>query len=182
MLFRDTKAIPFRGLQDLFVSLEELATANLTEKRFIYAYWSDLDELQHVYSSSDIRVKQEYRDIQHAFCRFIGHLRKNASDDTLILLTADHGQVITEISNRQVVQKYPDLVANLHMLPTGESRLPYLHVRPGMESSVRELIEKFWPGEFWVVDSELAVSSGLFGPEPYHPEIISRVVTWYSSR
>lgn len=175
MLFADTTAVPFRGMQDLFITLEELASQRSERKRFIYAYWSDLDELQHVYSSTDIRVKQELRSIQQSLVRLVDHLRKQANGDTLLMLTADHGQVITAVNDCSVVQNYPELIQSLHMMPTGESRLPYLYLRPGMEERVRTLIEQYWPGKFLILRSEEALKSGLFGPPPYHPEILSRI-------
>jgi hypothetical protein len=175
MLFDQTTAVPFRGLQDLFITLEDLASEGVKQKRFIYAYWSDLDELQHVYGSDDLRVKQEFFSIQRAVTRLVSTLRKQGRGDTLILLTADHGQVTTELSDRYVVQKYPELVSCLHMLPTGESRLPYLYLRPNKETHVRELIETYWPGKFLVLGSEAALETGLFGPAPYHNDILSRL-------
>ncbi len=175
MLFSGAEMVPFRGLQDMFMTLEELATDRGAEKRYIYVYWGELDELQHVYGSDNPRVKQEYRSIQHSLMHFIERLRRQSSGDTLILLTADHGQVITEASDRNIVQNYPELVKRLHMLPTGESRLPYLHLRPGTEAEVRQLIENYWPGQFKVVNTESALRSGLFGPTPFHEEIVSRL-------
>lgn len=175
MLFADTAAVPFRGLQDMFITLQELAAERSQQKRFIYAYWADLDELQHIYSSTDIRVKQELRSIQHALGRLVDHLRRVGNGDTLVLLTADHGQVITGVNDSSVVQHYPELIDCLHMMPTGESRLPYLYLRPGQEAKVRQLIEQYWPGRFLVLRSEEALQLGLFGPAPYHTEILSRL-------
>lgn len=175
MLFKETTSVSFRGLQDMFITLEELAAGPVDEKRFLYAYWGDLDELQHVYGSTDLRVKQEFQEIQRTLGRFVAHLRKSGRGDTLVLLTADHGQVITEPSEKYEVQNFPELVNCLHMLPTGESRMPYLHIRPGMEGRVRELIESRWPGQFLILDAETTLNSGLFGPLPHHPEIRSRV-------
>ncbi len=175
MLFADTTAVPFRGLQDMFITLEELAAKRNDRKRFIYAYWADLDELQHVYSYTDIRVRQELRSIQQSIVRLVDHLRRTGNGDTLVLLTADHGQVITGLNESSVVQNYPDLIDCLHGLPTGESRMPYLYLRPDMEAQVRDLIEQYWPGKFLVLRSVEALKVGLFGPAPYHPQILSRL-------
>lgn len=175
MLFGQTHPIPFRGLQDMFVTLEELAAEKTTDKRFLYAYWGDLDELQHVYGPHDLRVRQEFRSFQRAFLRFVSQLKKHCGSDTLLLLTADHGQISTQVSAEYEIRRTPDLVSLLHLLPTGESRLPYLHLRPGCEGQVREAIESHWPGKFQVLNSTDALQSGLFGPPPYHEEVLSRL-------
>jgi len=175
MLFGQTHPVPFRGLQDMFISLEELALESTSEKRFLYAYWGDLDELQHIYGPDDARVKLELNSIQRSFIRFVAHLRKRAPADTLILLTADHGQVSTQVSIGYEVQLARDLMSCLHLLPTGESRMPYLHVRPGCEKEARTAIESHWPGKFRVLNSDAALESGLFGLPPFHEDIVSRL-------
>ena len=175
MLFPQLKTIAFRGMQDMFVTLEEIASSPLSKNRYLYAYWGDLDELQHIYGPEDTRVAQEYQSFQKAFLNFIDHLRRPGRGDTLVLLTADHGLIPTEITPDHEVRRYPDFVSLLHMLPTGESRLPYLYVKPGCEEKVKEAVERYWPGQFIAISASQAVSTGLFGPGPYCGELFSRL-------
>jgi len=175
MLFDQTQAIPIRGMNDLFTTLEELACQDSFQKRFLYGYLGDLDELQHVYGPEDVRVKEEFRNFQRALCRLASHLRKAGNKKTLILVTADHGQIPSAPLKKYQVNQVPELINCLHLLPTGESRLPYLHIRPGQVEKVREIIEVKWPGDFLVLQTEEAIQSGLFGNEPYHRELNSRL-------
>ena len=175
MLFKQTRAVPFRGMNDMFTTLEELACQDLPQQRYLYAYWGDLDELQHVYGPRDQRVKQEFRSFQRGLCRFAAQLKQNAKKKTLVLVTADHGQKASVVQAKNRVQQTPELVNCLHLLPTGESRMPYLHIRPGYEEKVREILDKNWPGSFMVLQTGQAVAAGLFGPAPYHAELSSRL-------
>ena len=175
MLFSQTQSVPFRSMNDLFTTLEEIACEESFQQRFIYAYWGDLDELQHVYGPGDLRVIQEFRSLQRALYHLVTHLKQKVKKKTLILVTADHGQKPTPIVKINKVSQAPELVNCLHLLPTGESRLPYLHIRPGFESKVRAMVEEKWPGSFTILQSEQAVRAGLFGPAPYHPELFSRL-------
>lgn len=175
MLFDQTRAVPFRGMNDLFATLSELATQNSPQKRFIYAYWGDLDELQHVYGPQNVRVALEFHNFQQALARLVVGLRNQTGRKTLLLVTADHGQSPSQPQERFQVERASEFVDCLHLLPTGESRLPYLHVRPGCEDRLREVIEARWPGEFQVVRSTQAIASGLFGQPPFHAELESRV-------
>jgi hypothetical protein len=125
MLFSQTQAVPFRGMNDMFTTMEEIVCEDSFQKRYIYAYWGDLDELQHVYGPGDLRVRQEFRSLQRALCRLATRLKQNVEKSTLILVTADHGQVPTQVLDEYKVNRVPELVDCLHMLPTGESRLPY---------------------------------------------------------
>ncbi|MCK5634294.1 MAG: hypothetical protein KAI06_04375, partial [Anaerolineales bacterium] len=62
------------------------------------------------------------------------------------------------------LRNHPDLTQRLHILPTGENRLPYLYLRPGQDGAVNEYIQKTWPGSFTTISSDSALKAGLFGP------------------
>jgi hypothetical protein len=175
MIFPRAQQIPVRSLNDLFLTLEQIALDGSKTQRYLYAYWGNLDELQHVYGPGDERVEQEFRSFQHAFMRFIRNLQKKTEGDTLVLVTADHGLTPTMPTPGYEVRRHPDLLDKLHLLPTGESRLPYLHVKPGQVENIKEVIEKIWPDEFIAVESEKAFEAGIFGPPPYHPNLLSRL-------
>ncbi len=92
-----------------------------------------------------------------------------------MILTADHGQLTTRVDPHYELNTYPDLDRRLHLKPTGENRLFYLHVRPGQTEAVREYIEKHWMGQFQVVDAAYALDAGLFGPGKPHPGMQDRI-------
>jgi hypothetical protein len=175
MLFDQTQAVPFRGMNDMFTTLAELACQDSHQKRFLYAYWGDLDELQHVYGPQNLRIGQEFHNFQQALCRLAEILKRQTKRKTLLLVTADHGQSPSLPDVKYLIKEAHEFVNCLHLLPTGESRLPYLHIRPGCEERIRGLVEELWPGDFQVIRSAEAITAGLFGPRPYHPELESRV-------
>jgi hypothetical protein len=61
------------------------------------------------------------------------------------------------------------------LLPTGENRLAYLHIRPGQVEAVREYVECTWPGQFSMLDVGYAAESGLFGAGEPHPRLLERM-------
>ncbi len=175
MLLAEVDALPFRTLSDLWWTLEQVQSDHSTEKRYFYLYWGELDELQHVYGPGDPRVAQEYFVFLRAMLRFLQRARAHGRGDTLFLLTADHGQVPSIPSADVDVRRYPELLEMLHLLPTGESRMPYLYLKPGYEEKVLQKIEELFPGQFTPVEAETALSAGLFGSEPFHPKIHTRI-------
>jgi hypothetical protein len=64
---------------------------------------------------------------------------------------------------------------SLVMQPTCENRLAFLYVKPGKKQFVREFFERTWPGEFYVLDSDLVLESGLLGSGLFHPDARNRV-------
>ena len=61
------------------------------------------------------------------------------------------------------------------MLPSGESRLAYLYIKPGREARLRDVIDQNWPGKFELIPSKDALAAGLFGPGHAHPRLEERV-------
>jgi hypothetical protein len=106
---------------------------------------------------------------------FINRLSPEARKGTLLILTADHGQITTPKKPRYELREHPELTRRLHIQPTGENRLMFLFVRPGHKKAVRAYIEQTWPDQFTVMDSLLALKSGLFGPEPPLKQTIERM-------
>jgi hypothetical protein len=72
--------------------------------------------------------------------------------------------VATTIQPDYQLARHPGLARRLHLAPTGESRLPYLYLRPGQAQAVEEYLARAWPGAFGLLDSEHALRAGLFGP------------------
>jgi hypothetical protein len=118
----------------------------------------------------------EFSAFSHAFEHlFLNRLSPEARRGTLILLTADHGQITTRKNSHNNLSNHPGLARRLHILPTGENRLAYLYVRPGQGEATSDYIESTWPGQFVLVDPAAAVNAGLFGPGEPHPRLFDRL-------
>ena len=175
MFQQEVESRAFLSLGDLWISLRQLVEERPQERQYIWTYWSKLDSLSHRFSPQDERPEVEFAQFSAAFERlFLEKLSPEARRETLVLLTADHGQIHTPLDANNTLKRHPDLTACLHILPTGENRMAYLHLRPGCEETVRDYLEAHWPGAFTLVPSEQAIAAGLFGPGEPHPDLRSR--------
>lgn len=161
---------------DLSVSLANYVNKHPLEREYIYVYYSDIDALIHRYNANDPRVKLQF----NAFTSlledgFFQRINKQAAEDTLLILTADHGSIGTPPDEKYDLRNHPNLVSCLVMQPTCEGRLPVLYIKPGRIDDVRGYFETTWPGEFELVDSKLALESGLFGEEPFVDDVEDRL-------
>ncbi len=176
MHLQQTSVYPFHNPGDMLVSLRNLLNEKSGQKLYTYVYWGDLDELSHRFGPDDERISAEFEAFSRLFARyFLERLTSEARHKTLLLVTADHGQVFTSKDPRYDLQKHPAFLRALHMLPTGENRLSFLHLRPGQTEFVRNYIEMTWPGEFMLVPSEQFISAGLLGPGQPHPRLEERL-------
>jgi hypothetical protein len=142
----------------------------------VWVYWGEVDYLSHLYGPDDERTEEEFRLFSAAFERiFLKRLSAAARKDTLVILLADHGQINTRPDPYYDLRTHPSLIRRLHIFPTGENRLVFLHVRPGQREAVREYIERTWRNQFHFLDSEFAAGAGLFGPGQGHPGLADRM-------
>ena len=176
MFFKHASLLRFYTAADLWVNLRNLLQNHPGERLFAYVYWHEIDTLSHIYGPDDERTAAEFAGFSQAFERlFLDRLRPADRQDTLILLTSDHGAITTCIDPHYELAKHPDLARCLHIQPTGESRLAYLYIRPGRAEAARAYLERTWPGRFALLEAEAAVQAGLFGPGLPHPGLLDRL-------
>lgn len=176
MLIRDTSIHTFSTTADLWVSVRQLLESLNDERAYVWIYWGAVDGLSHRHGPDDERVSAEFASFSTVFERnFLATLPCEARKDTLLILTADHGQIVTPRNDHLDLRYHPDLVNRLHIQPTGENRLAYMHVRPGMLDDVRDYIQTTWPNRFHVLKSDALLKSGIFGLNDHHPGISDRM-------
>jgi len=184
MHLQEVHVNPYRNPADLWVGLRQQMLAQQGQsshgrRSYTYVYWGDLDELSHRHGPHDDRVRIEFASFSQAFERaFLNRLGARRHHDTLVLVTADHGQIHTPPNSAFELRNHPDFVHCLALPVTGENRLAYLFIRPGCEGRVKEYIEAAWPGWFTVVPSRAALEAGLFGTPPASPQTEDRVGDW----
>lgn len=176
MFFKDTQTHGFNTPNDLWVNLRHLVENRGSERQFIWVYWGDVDHFSHFYAPDDERTEAEFVAFSRAFeDLFLKRLSPDVSRGTLLLLTADHGQVHTRKNPNYELKNHPNLARCFHILPTGENRLMYLFLRPGQSEAVRDYFNRIWPGQFCFIDPAQAVERGLFGPGQPHPGLFDRL-------
>ena len=168
---------PIGTSSDLWVSIRELMETRPNTQKYIWAYWDTLDSISHFHGPDSERAKAELFTFSAAFQRFfLDELDPALKKDTLVILTADHGQITTDKDNHHFnLAWHPQFTSMLHLLPTGENRLAYLYIKPGRTEDVKSYIETTWPDQFALLEPESAVQNGLFGPGEPHSGIYDRL-------
>lgn len=176
MLLNGVHVHAFSGAADLWVDVCALLDAKNDQKLLTYVYWGQVDHLSHFYGPDDDRPRAEFSLFSLAFERFfLEKIGPSERRDTLLIFTADHGQIFTAPDALYNFNNHPQMEKNLHIMPTGENRLIYLHVRPGRVEAVHQYIQETWPDQFHVIPSMEAVAAGLFGSGDLHPGLADRV-------
>ncbi len=159
---------------DLWVQLRQLLAETRKRRAFITAYWSGLDTLAHAYGPETEHCEAEFHTLDHLLSRqFLASLPAKDREGTLLLLTADHGQI--RVPPEKILNADQDRELSRHlMVPiTGESRAAFVHPRPGRSRAIRDHLEESYPNWFVVRDSVEVLEAGLLG-NPIADETYSR--------
>ncbi len=175
----------FRGVQevrghsyasDFWVELHKVLEYHLDERLLLGGYWPAVDTLAHRFGPADPRETAEIRAIGLLMENlFLNQLSPAACDGTLLLLTADHGQMAARPEDAVLMKDHPGLIDLLHHRPVGESRVPFFHVRSGAFDDAWSYLHEALGGKFVFMTKEQVIESGLLGPGPVYKEVYHRL-------
>ena len=171
ILYRGVEEIvPFISLSDLFVLLRQALSR--PGRALLGVYWPVTDTLAHLYGPESEPFALE---VSHFFRELHAGLL-NRGFGVPLLLTSDHGFMEIDPQRDLInVKEIPDLRKALVFQPVGDLRAAYFFVRRGGEETVREYLERTYPGEFLVMASAEALKGKLWGPEEPGEEAVARV-------
>jgi hypothetical protein len=177
MFMRDANRHTISTAPDMWISIRELLESRPDARKYIWAYWDRLDSISHFHGPDSERARAELMTFSRIFeDYFLNELDPVLKKDTMVILTADHGQITTDRDKKSYqLINHPQFLDMLQIMPTGENRLAYLHIKPGKVEAIKEYIQKTWPDQFELIDPGQAVNGGLFGPGEPHPEIYNRI-------
>ena len=155
----------FINYSDMWINVRETVTQRKEAPLLASAYWAGTDDVAHTYGPEDERLEAAVRQIAQSFERdFLAPLPAAAREGTVVIITADHGQVETPPERAVHLEDHPALKEMLLGPPSAEPRASYLHVRRGCAEMARDYIATYLGDQFLVLDMEQAVAAGLFGP------------------
>jgi hypothetical protein len=153
---------------DFWVQLRHLLASTRGERCFLTAYWSGLDTLAHAYGPHTDLWQAEFRNVSHLLAtEFLQGLPTGDREGTLLLVTADHGQILVPPKQVLIADEDPELRRHLMVPIVGESRAAFVYPRPGRANLIREYLQEAFPGWFTVLDSAQALDAGLMGKPVY---------------
>lgn len=134
-------------------------------RHFIYTYHLQPDHDMHDYGCYDERVRFLMAGIDaqlHALCASL-------DGDTLVIITADHGQ---RTISMKCVEDYPRIAECLALPPSMEPRCLSLFLRGEYKDTFTERFTQAFGDEFMLFTKAEALEKGLFGPGKPHPKAL----------
>lgn len=131
-------------------------------QKFVYAYWKQPDGLLHRNGCNSDVVHEALTSIEEQMNDLI-----NSLEDTLFIITADHGHLDNEI---KVLQDYPNIMECLVRLPSLEPRVLNCFVKEGKKEIFVEEFTKEFGDKFLLMPMEEALEKKLFGTGLEHQQ------------
>jgi hypothetical protein len=140
--------------------------------RFILAYWPAVDTIAHWYGPGSDEHRAEVAALDFILDReLLGRL----PEDTLLLITADHGHMATNREHTVLLHEHPALLELLAAPPAGERRAIYLYVAPEHVAAARAYIAATFGEVVTVLTRGEALAAGLFGLSPVWAPGVERI-------
>ena len=160
---RAKRSITADNIDEIVDNIEMLC--NNPGEKFIMAYSDNPDGLLHKYGTTSEEVKKFIQDTESK----IEKLAKKVSDDTIIIISADHGH--KDIENAYSILDYPEIMECLYMPVSLESRVVGFFVKEDMKKDFEERFNKIFKDEFLLMSKEEFLDKHLLGYGDKHPKV-----------
>lgn len=150
---------------DELVEAIELLCENPHDK-FIMAYCDNPDGILHKFGTDSLEAKDFVLTAESA----IQQMCNNFSDDTLVIISADHGHL--NIENPHSILDFPELLECLYMPVSLESRVVTFWVKDEMKQIFEERFNNLLKDEFMLLTKdEFLNQKHLLGYGKIHPKV-----------
>jgi hypothetical protein len=147
-----TRIVGYRMPSSIPVDVRQLVNDG---ERFVYAYYDGVDKVAHEYGFGP-----HYDAEVHAADGLVAEVLAAVPEETVVLVTADHGQVHV---GPAIVEPPPAVLHGVR-LQSGEGRFRWYHTRPGAAADVAAAATDAFGTQAWVVRVEQVLDEHWLGP------------------
>lgn len=171
-MFEEAEQKPYLSLADLTVQLRnEIQETENTGKNYFYAYIPLIDKISHHKGTESDEYEAQLSQITHALQKhFLNQLKPEQAENTLLIMTADHGFLDTQTEQNINLFQEPLIEESLQEKTNGEKIMPFgsvrnthLKLKPDKKQEVQKMLEKKYEAHVWT--KEEALEKQIFGSE-----------------
>lgn len=157
---KGTKKFPFSNLNGFFRQISKALNAT-NNKKYVFAYWAELDSLCHEKGTDSQGAKKHFNELDKKV-KSLAKLLKNKN--TAIIISADHGLIDTKEKNKIIeLKNHPRFVETLAMPLSGEPRIVYCYVKPRKVKQFENYVKTEFKNACEMYDSDDLVKNNYFG-------------------
>ena len=125
------------------------------DRKYVFAYWDEPDGLLHDNGCKSAPVHEALVSMENAVQELAGEL-----EDTLIIVTADHGHIDTDLA---ALPDYPELMDCLVRTPSLEPRVINFFVKEEKKAFFEKEFNRLFGEKFLLLTKEEVIERQLFG-------------------
>lgn len=162
---------PYASLTQCFKIIASILKEH-RERKYIYAYWPELDHLGHTHGIRSQAVAAHFARLNDAFERFLKDIQ---GSETMVVVTADHGMVDSGATWLIELATHPALADTLALPLCGDRRVAYCYVHRRKRRAFEDYVRRILGDSMTLFESGKLIEEGYFGLGPAHPELGTRV-------
>lgn len=153
---KNVKVLWYKDLWECFSQTINIITSSKKQK-YIYTYWPDFDTNCHDYWIDSIEAKNHFEDLDNYFESLEKITKEN---NTLVIVTADHGQL--NCDKIIDIRKYKDLEEMLLLPLAWEPRCQYCFVKKWFEEKFYYEIKKYFKDSLDIYSKKEILDSKIY--------------------
>ncbi len=142
------------------------------ELRYLYLYWPRLDAIGHEQGIESRAAVTHLAEIEESLGDFLTAAK---GTDTLMVVTADHGQVDTRAAELIDLADHPELADSLLLPLCGEPRAAFCYLRADRTGVFEDYCSQVLGDRVDLFPSRQLVEEGWFGMGTPHPRFMDRI-------
>ena len=185
-MLRDTRPRGYRTVPAGLATLQhEVTESKSAGPRYFFFYASAVDTIGHYDGPNSPQFAAEAETMLFMLERALLAPLCQKARNTLLIFTADHGQVETDPQTTLYLNTNPAFSGFERFLrrdrqgallpPGGSARDPFLYINDGMVDEAQAFLATRLAGKAEVVTTRSLVEEGYFGPPPFAPKFLARL-------
>lgn len=165
------KRYGFNSLKGFFARIESVLRQG-AGRRYVYAYYPEIDSLAHQYGATSREVAAHFAEWDGAFAEFLEAIR---GKETVVIVTADHGFIDSAPECHVELESHPRLAETLLLPFCGERRVAYCYVHAARRRQFEDYVAAELAERATLFPSEQLLEEGWFGLGEAHPALLERI-------
>lgn len=161
----------YHTMDQFFGRISEILRAD-RRRKYVYAYWAELDSLAHEHGVNSRAVAAHLAALDAGFAELCA---STGDDQTLLVVTADHGLIDTDPDSQLWLHEHPALAETLALPLCGEPRVGYCYVHAGQRSRFEAYVRDELGRQTELYTGAELMERGLFGLGEPHPRLRDRI-------
>jgi len=163
--------ISYRTMEEFFNAVSTIASGG-RERRFVYAYWPQLDSLAHDHGIGNERTLAHFSELEHSFGELFDAI---SGRDVALLITADHGFIDSTPDRTIDLEAHPRLKRMLRLPLCGERRAAYAYLHPGCHEEFERYVNETFANDIVARPAAQVLAEEYYGPGTPHPRLHERI-------